>query len=47
MKFKNKFRSISIITAATLPFIIGSAVVFGSVSDVVNQNLINSTRNIK
>lgn len=41
MKFKNKFKTISIITATTLPIIVGST------SDIVNQKSTNSTRSIK
>lgn len=38
VKFKNKFKSISIITTTTLPI---------SISDVVNQNSIKLTKNTK
>lgn len=47
MKFKNKFKSISIIIAVALTIVIGSAVVFGSISDVANQNSIKLTKNTK
>ena len=47
VKFKNNFKSISIMIAVALTIVIGSAVVFGSISDVANQNSIKLTKNTK
>ena len=47
MKFKNKTKLISFITTASLPLVVGSAVVFGSTNDIVNKNFSCFSRNIK
>lgn len=40
MKFKNKTKLISFITASSLPLVVGSAVVFTSNKDILNKTFL-------